>query len=226
MIKVYINVILYMNVSAKQKYYILQGFWLAMKPLAVDIVLLPSAEIMKKAVAVNKRLGADNLIPLDVDTCLPHISLCMGVCRDVEALTEVLKPVSSSFSSLDLKITGIDAVDSSQGEKISSLHIEENDALQQLHEQIMRDCFPLLTSDASKEMFCTTEVNDSSVEWVRNYKDKASFENFWPHITLGVGDLKESIDLTFRASRLAICHLGNYCTCRKVLATVDLKSNS
>ena len=46
-----------------------------------------------------------------------------------------------------------------------------------------------------------------------------------PHITPGFGDLPEPIpiDLPVRseATRVAICHLGNHCTCRRVIAQFD-----
>ncbi len=45
-----------------------------------------------------------------------------------------------------------------------------------------------------------------------------------PHITLGYGQAKPpfSFPVAFAAARLALCHLGNHCTCRKVLASCRL----
>jgi hypothetical protein len=67
-------------------------------------------------------------------------------------------------------------------------------------------------------------VAETTLDWIRTYPRKAGYERFDPHITIGYGqgpsDL--SLPIPFTASQLALCHLGNHCTCRKVLAGVSL----
>ena len=70
------------------------------------------------------------------------------------------------------------------------------------------------------------EVERSTLLWIKNYRDKSSFDNFLPHITIGYGEATDSgLPASFIASELAICHLGNHCTCRKVLWSVKLQHN-
>ena len=60
----------------------------------------------------------------------------------------------------------------------------------------------------------------------KNYPEKSSFENFFPHITIGYGEINNfSFPIIFSVSKLALCHLGNHCTCRKILASTNLKKS-
>jgi hypothetical protein len=67
-------------------------------------------------------------------------------------------------------------------------------------------------------------VAPSTLEWIRTYPQKSSYENFRPHITLGYGQVPPglSFPIPFTAARLALCHLGNHCTCREMLAAAPV----
>ncbi len=68
-------------------------------------------------------------------------------------------------------------------------------------------------------------ASESTLAWIKNYSEKSSFEKFFPHITIGYGEINDySFPIKFTASKLALCHLGNHCTCRKILASVKLES--
>ncbi|MFZ5391005.1 MAG: hypothetical protein ACOZAJ_01895, partial [Patescibacteria group bacterium] len=89
---------------------------------------------------------------------------------------------------------------------------------------IMTELDPYLSYKAGiSDCLVPPEVNEKTLYWINNYKIKSSFNNFYPHITLGISKLQDKeVDINFIASRLAIGHLGNYCTCRKILDSVDL----
>jgi len=72
---------------------------------------------------------------------------------------------------------------------------------------------------------------DVSTYWIKNYPKESSFENFFPHITIGIGEVEGEISgikfpIKFNASKLALCHLGNYCTFRKIFLSYDLGMKS
>ena len=54
-----------------------------MAKIAVDVVLLPSEEMMDKAIEINRELlkRFDNKIILNKENCLPHISLAIDASR-------------------------------------------------------------------------------------------------------------------------------------------------
>lgn len=199
-----------------------------MSKKAVDAVLLPDKPMTEKAININRELVSSfgRKIVLDAEKCLPHISLAMGCLRenDIKKAGNVLKHASRSFIHHSLTALGIVTTTNAVGEKISTLEIEKSPALQKLHENIMKGLQPLLSRKVTKQMLYNPEdVSQSTLLWIKNYREKSSFENFFPHITLGYGEVEKSdFPVEFNASALALCHLGNHCTCRKILARVTL----
>ena len=200
-----------------------------MSKIAVDVVLLPGEEVTRRAIEANTELikKAGRKIVLSKENCLPHISLAMGCIdrNDIEAISKVLERIAIEYAAeaAKLSITGVHITTNSVGEKVSAFIVEKTKGLQLLHEKVMKTLKPYLSYDVSADMIYGTEqVADSTLLWIRNYPDKSSFENFLPHITIGYGET-EPIEspMSFTASRLALCHLGNHCTCRQILVSVE-----
>ena len=201
-----------------------------MTKIAVDAVLLPSETMADKAVKANKELlkQSGGKIVLDKKSCLPHISLAMG-CIDQKDLTDIeklLEAISQQYCVQELKVIGIRAGTNSVGEKVSVFQIERTEPLQSLHEEVMWGLMPYFKYEATTDMVISPpRAEESTLLWIRDYAEKASFENFFPHITIGYGEINGVLfPIKFTASRLALCHLGNHCTCRKVLISTELKS--
>jgi glycosyltransferase domain-containing protein len=207
--------------------------------IAVDVVLLPPDEIMEKAIEVNQTLiktfEFDNKIVLNKQNCLPHISLAMGCIKkdDIPEIDTVLKEVADKFSPLALTISDIRTGAIPTGEKVSGFEIERTTELQLLHETVMSKLLQYFTYDVSLDMVYALpdqQVEEVTTYWIKNYPKESSFERFGPHITIGIGEVENETGglkypLRFSASKLALCHLGNYCTCREILLLHDLKLN-
>ena len=235
-----------------------------MAKIAVDAVLLPSDEMMDKAIEANRELlkqcagfppilarpsrdkqgGVPDKIVLDKENCLPHISLAMG-CIDEEIVADIEKVLQTiakgprfagtkQYSLEQLSVIDIHVGTNSAGEKVSVFRIERTKRLQLLHEEIMLRLAPYFSYDVTADMiFSPPKAGESTLLWIKNYPDKSSFENFFPHITIGYGEISDysfgsrkagSLPIKFTASKLALCHLGNHCTCRRILASAELKS--
>ena len=73
-------------------------------------------------------------------------------------------------------------------------------------------------------LFNPPEVEGGTLEWIKDYAKK--YDNpllFDPHITVGFGETDKFIlPIEFTASTIALCQLGNHCTCRKVIISSDL----
>ncbi|MCK4339633.1 MAG: hypothetical protein KAW87_06575 [Candidatus Cloacimonetes bacterium] len=205
-----------------------------MNKIAIDIILLPSEEMMDKVIELNKELlkhfeniPASAGIILNKENCFPHISLAMGVIGKNEILNinQVLHNISKEFSIMNLNAISIYANIIPSGEKVSCYKIENTRQLQLLHETIMNKLSNHFTYDITAEMiYSPKEVEDITLDWIRNYPKKSSFENFSPHITIGFGEIENTnLPIKFISSKLALCHLGNYCTCKKILLSINLK---
>ncbi|NKE71833.1 2'-5' RNA ligase family protein [Candidatus Manganitrophus noduliformans] len=202
---------------------------MALNKCAVDIVLLPSEEIMDAALQMNQELlpHFEKKIVLDRNRCLPHLSLAMGALKeeDLPAAANFLEEIASYFPPIPLIFTGIDAGPIATGETVTAWKVDPTAVLQSLHETVFNRLSPLLTHDATAEGFIDfPDVAPASVDWVNRYPDAAAFARFSPHITLGIGALAPDRSFPPRgaASRLALCHLGNYCTCREILFETTL----
>ena len=73
-----------------------------MTQIAVDVVLIPSEEMMNIAIQANRELLKQypNKIILDRENCLPHISLAMGCIdqRQTEDIEIILQKITEEYS--------------------------------------------------------------------------------------------------------------------------------
>ena len=201
-----------------------------MKKIAIDIVLIPPPSIAQQAIAMNRGLAdtaAANYI-LNAKTCVPHITVLMGLIER-EALPKLydqLSIVMQQTQPLPLELTGVYIATLPDGNNVSSLVVKKELALQQFHESILNDARFLLSHDAvTAEMFYEDPpVNEFAVSWVSKFMQTSVHGNYQPHITLGIGKASPlAHPIHFTVSQLAVCHLGNYCTCRDILWSTKLE---
>jgi 2'-5' RNA ligase len=204
---------------------------------AVDVVLLPDEAMTEEAIEANAELvkkfgkkislNKKNSFDFTQDGCLPHISLAMGCVdeEDIALVERVLQSIAKECILSDLTISGVRNIGNSAGEKVSAFEVEKTEELQLLHETVMERLAPYLSCDVTSDMVCAEgEVEESTLLWIKNYREESSFGKFFPHITIGYGELSNflSFPIKFTASKLALCHLGEHCTCRGILASIEL----
>lgn len=194
---------------------------------AVDVVLLPDEAVTNETIKANaelvKKFGSE--IVLNKENCLPHISLTMG-CIDqgnIGPVEKILQQIADRCPLADLTICGV-RTSGSGTDAVSVFEVEKNARLQLLHETVLAELQPFLTPDVNADMiYGPGEVAESTLDWIKNYREKSSFENFFPHITIGYGQMKNlPSPMKFTASKLALCNLGNHCTCRKIIVSINL----
>lgn len=200
-----------------------------MSRIAVDVVLLPDETMTDRAIEINAELVEKfgNEIVLNEESCLPHISLAMGSIEeaDIAPVGKVLEEIAKKTSLSDLKVVGIRSSGNSKGQTVSVFEVEKTKELYLLHEEVMNKLTPYLSTDVTEDMiYGEQEVAESTLLWIKNYRKKAGFENFFPHITVGYGQVESHVPpISFTPSELALCHVGNHCTCKKVLYSIKLK---
>jgi 2'-5' RNA ligase len=198
-----------------------------MTKIAIDIVLLPSEEVMDRAIAANRELLTQNpdKIILNKENCLPHISLAMGCISQSQMsdAEEILSSIATNYKNETLKFIGFSTSTNSIGEKVTVAIIEKTKLLQSLHEDIMTKLAQYLSYDITENMLVSEKVDESTLLWIKNFPENSSFKKYYPHITLGYGQLENfPFSGNCEISKLAICHLGNHCTCRKILVSIGL----
>lgn len=199
-----------------------------MSKVTIDIVLLPDESMADRAIEVSELLSLkfNEKILLNKERCLPHISLAMGAIdeSDLPEVSKILQEIASDLRAFELTADSYRGSKNSSGEVVSEFTVENTTELQSLHEMVMTKLKPFLTYDVSVDMaFSPPVVEEITLSWIKNYAEESSFENFRPHITVGFGKVdKVNTPVSFSVSTLALCHLGNYCTCRKVLFSTKL----
>ncbi|MFH1370814.1 MAG: hypothetical protein ABII09_05955 [Planctomycetota bacterium] len=197
-----------------------------MSGIAVDVVLLPEEAMVDLAITANTELVKESgsKIVLNKNDCLPHISLAMGCIdsRDVARIGESLRPIVD-IAPRRLKLAGIQKSTNISGEIVSVFQVERTEQLQIFHERIYNILKPFFTQDIAEDMIAGGQASASTLEWIRNYFVKSGYSNFSPHITAGYGDLSDlPLPRDFAVENLAIYHLGNHCTCAKILWSAEI----
>ena len=197
------------------------------KPMiAIDVVLLPDKAMTDLATEANTELVKKykSEIVLNRNNCLPHISLAMGCINDgnIESTGELLRPMIE-IAPGQLRTAGIGKSINLSGKIMSFIKIERSGELQKYHENICDTVKPFFAWDVTEDMIAGGYASESSLEWISNYFDKSAYDSFSPHITIGYGEMGNIIlPENFAVSQLAICHLGNHCTCAKVLWSAEI----
>ena len=203
----------------------------------IDAALLLPKDLNDRIIELSSSLVRDYPPRITLgDQCLPHISLFMGVfsAEYLETLYSKLITLSQEFSPIELEIERIDSEELSAKDKsliIHGLSLKSSKPLIKLHEALIKVLSPYLDhSKVNKQMFSNPEeIDQEDTPWmfpyIENFIERSSYSKFKPHITIGDGLLKEGLPFQaqFTATYLALCQLGNFCTCRKILSKTELK---
>jgi 2'-5' RNA ligase len=188
---------------------------------AIDIAILPPADVSARAIALSAALPADESqgLLLGADY-LPHITLTQQfvLSESLDALLAQIDGVLHDHAPLHLHVTG-----GGKGSNSVWMSIERSTELVSLHEQLLQvaEPFEVTTGDASA--FFGDDARDRDVRWVREFRRQSSFDRFTPHITLGHASEPPVIEpMAFVATTVAVCHLGRFCTCRRIVRAWDL----
>ncbi|MBI4369827.1 MAG: 2'-5' RNA ligase family protein [Elusimicrobia bacterium] len=198
------------------------------KTIAIDVALAPPQYIQEKARLINKRLfeRRPNGFLFD-ETHWPHLTLLQQFIRweDIDDVPSAISRACRGLGPVDIRVTRFN-------KSSSTLHwaVEPAPALQSLHEKITEILSLWAQEKGGFESFddrSGEKPRFSDIEWVRHYRQKAGGVNFFPHITLGLGEPPTDTEIfEFRADSLVLFHLGRYCTCRRVLKAWTLKNLS
>ena len=158
-------------------------------------------------------------------THLPHISLIQQFTHEncLDEFTRETTALLRDVSPLEIRTAGL-----SHGRTTSVLRVSLTGPLMELHTRLMDRLQYLDARSGNKSAFFFNQESPrlDDVTWVTHFRTRAAYEQFDPHITLGVGTMRGVIPpLHTNATHLAVCHLGRFCTCRHVLTDLTLTPN-
>ncbi len=198
--------------------------------LAVDIVLVPPLPVLETVIKLNHQLldSFPSEYPrLNLSGPVPHLSLAMGgiVGDNLPKLQQVLETIAKRTSPLALTANATDGKVLSDGLVGQALTIDSVPPIVALHRAIMESTQDLLEYPVTPAMFFDEHIRAASVEFTSNFVHASAYEHFFPHITVGFGKTIPPIELplTFTTTRLALYHLGNCNTARRLLFETELQ---
>ena len=189
--------------------------------IAVDIALLPPADIRARAVEISAALPAAESHGLRLDDDhLPHITLTQLFIRsdEREAVFEKVDEVLRGRPPLHLTITG-----GGKGNHSVFMAVDPTPELRDLHDQLMGAVRGFERPSGMPAAFLGGDARVGDVMWVSSYRLKSAFTSYTPHITLGHAEQPPAVaPMSFTATTVAACHLGRFCTCRAILRSWTL----
>jgi 2'-5' RNA ligase len=193
-------------------------------PLAIDIAILPPPAVSERAVALSAALPAHESQGLLLGTDrLPHITLTQLFVPVVEldSLIAQVDTVLRGHQPLHLRVTG-----GGKGSSSVWMSIARSPELVRLHERLLDATEAIEAAAGDAVAFFGEDARDRDVRWVREFRRQSSFHRFTPHITLGHASAPPFVEpVDFQATRIAVCHLGRFCTCRRIVRSWDLRAD-
>ena len=189
--------------------------------IAIDIAVLPPTDVSARAIALSAALppAESQGLLLGADY-LPHITLTQQfvLSESLDLLFAQIERVLGDLRPLKLRVIG-----GGRGTNSVWMSIERSPELVSLHEQLLHvaEIFDVTTGNSSA--FFGDDARDRDVQSVREFRRQSSFGRFTPHITLGhASDAPVIEPMASTATTIAVCHLGRFCTCRRIVRAWDL----
>mgnify|MGYP001605375606 CR=1 FL=1 len=186
---------------------------------AVDIVIVPPDHIQDVAIDLSKKVFGSTFV-LGRTEYIPHISLYMGYAVDVEKIGEQVAESLKGELPFDLVVEGIKTGAS------PIMDIRKSLDLRRLHYKLF-SAVRLVNDRREPEAYMDGVARDETLNYISSFRQKHARLSFLPHITLGAGVLPEGsvvveLPIEFKAKTVALFHLGNYNTCRRLLKKWEL----
>lgn len=190
--------------------------------LAIDVAILLPPEAQRVAAQLNAPLtGPPDGFRFDAGH-LPHVTLAQQFvpAADLPLVTADIGAVLAATARLTLT-----------GERLgssgftTSFVLATTRPLTALHVRLMDRLAPFDMAAGGPDAFFAGDEppRQRDVEWVTRFRTAAAYASFEPHVTLGAGSLDSPAPaLEFEAVEVALCRLGRFCTCRRVLASWTL----
>lgn len=184
--------------------------------IALDVAILPPQPVAARAIELSASLPTEESQGLLLGPdYLPHITLLQLFVSsdDLNACLDRVGEAVATCLPMRLRMTS-----GATGRNTVWMEIERAPVLVQLHTRLLDAALPFERSGGDATAFYDGDARDRDIGWVAGYRATSSGALFRPHITLGHATHPPVIELIeFNATTVAACHLGRFCSCRRVL---------
>ena len=199
--------------------------------IAIDVLLTLPKEMDQQAVQLNQAIVEDNRTNFTLDkNHIPHITLlqCYISESDLSNVTEALKGLYKTVEHDTLWANNLQ-YSKDKEESFSSIGIKKSKRLVTLHKKVIALVKPYIVTNGSQESYVKntdgTPIDQFTIDYVPVFVAEHSFENYNPHISLGVAktSLLDSLNKNefrprkFHATSISVYQLGAFGTARKLL---------
>ena len=195
--------------------------------LAIDVAVLLPAGLAEPLLRLNAATAPPpGGFRFDA-THLPHVTLAQQFigAAQLSAAVDAAAAALRGVTPLRLQPAGF-----GRGRTASTVRLAPTADITRLHAALMDRLLPLESGAGTAAAFSDAggePARDADVDWVRRFRQRAAYERFDPHVTVGVGPLPPADPLPAAdAVRVALCQLGRFCTCRRILAEWRLTPRS
>jgi len=189
--------------------------------IAIDVAILPPPDISRRAIELSATLPRHESVGLRLSGDMPpHITLTQQFVQreEIDTVLDGIGSALAGWAPFRVTVTG-----AGRGGNAVWMAIDRTPALLELHRQLMDALHAFERTGGTEAAFFNSDARVGDVEWVAGFRRGSSYEAFAPHITLGHATTLPSVEpVTFDATTIAACHLGRYCTCRRVLRRWEL----
>tara|TARA_R110002012_G_scaffold39867_8_gene109974 strand:- start:6572 stop:7255 length:684 start_codon:yes stop_codon:yes gene_type:complete len=203
--------------------------------IAIDVLLVPSEEMYAQSLELNSLINESNPETIKLDEKhVPHITLlqCFIKEENVAEVNSVLEGLFDTVKNDSLKAESLFYYKDEE-ESFAMIAVEKSEQLVQLHRKVIELVKPFIVKNGSEKSFVQnpdgSPIGESTLSYVPEFVEKHSFENFDPHISLGVAQtrLLDSLakyvfkPINFKAQSLSVYQLGDHGTAQKLLWKAD-----
>ncbi|MBK5212314.1 MAG: hypothetical protein JJE55_01480 [Flavobacteriaceae bacterium] len=188
-----------------------------------------------QAIHLNTLIKQNNPETIKLDeNHIPHITLLQGFIneKNLPIVKDALNVLFKTIESDTMQAESIFYYKDKE-ESFAMIVVEKSDQLLKLHEKTIEIVKPFIVKNGSEASFVPnpdgSPISESTIKYVPEFVEKYSYENFDPHISLGVAQkvlldsLTENVfnQIQFQPTSVSVYQLGDHGTTRKLLWKSD-----
>ncbi len=199
--------------------------------IAIDVLLTLPEDVYDQAIQLNRAILDDNPNNFTLDeNHIPHITLlqCYVQESDLPKIEKLLSGLYQTIANETLWADHLQYAEDNE-ESFASIGIKKSESLLELHKKTIALLEPYILPKGSQKAYVQnadgSPIDKFTMDYVPKFVSDYSYENFNPHISLGVAktSVLDSLEqhnfraVKFHASSISVYQLGNFGTARKLL---------